>query len=95
MQDLEKVDKLYHALKSLATYSAMKEAENYTDSELNENVSHSGYRGRAMNGRFVSRENANDSYAEGYSRGYSEAIDNRMNNSANGYPAMPYPNRRW
>lgn len=92
MQDLEKIDKLYHALKSLATYSAMKEAENYTDTEWNESVSRSGYRGRAMNGRFVSRD---DAYAEGYSRGYSEAMGNRTSNESNGYPAMPYPNRRW
>ena len=101
MQDLEKIDKLYHALKSLATYSAMKEAEEYSWEEgANENgngkVGNSGYRGRAMNGRFVSRDSAN-SYADGYSQGYSEAINQMNGNGGNSghYPMMPYPNRRW
>ena len=33
----------------------------------------SGRRGRAMNGRYVSRDGGN-SYSEGFSRGYSEAM---------------------
>ena len=98
-QDLERVDKLYHALKSMATYSAMKEAENYGEDNWNNEGIKPGtseYRGRAMNGRFVSRESAN-SYTEGYSNGYSEAM-NQMNGNggnSNHYPMMPYPNRRW
>ena len=31
IQDVEKLDKLYHTLKSKATYDAMKEAEEYED----------------------------------------------------------------
>ncbi len=76
MQDLEKIDKLYHALKSMATYNAMKDAEEYGYNGESRMEGNSGYRGRAMNGRFVSRDGAN-SYAEGYSNGYSEAM-NRM-----------------
>ena len=65
--DLDKADKLVHALKSLATYSAMKEAEE----EYNEFEGMSGYRGRATNGRYVSRDDGG-SYADGYSHGYYE-----------------------
>lgn len=68
MQDLEKIDKLYHALKSMATYNAMKEAEEY------EADGFSGRRGRSsVTGRYVSRDDGT-SYADGYSQGYSEAI---------------------
>ena len=86
MSDLDKIDKLYHALKSKATYDAMKDAENYGEEGM------SGYRGRAANGRYVSRDDGGQSYADGYSQGYSEAM-NQMNNSGH-YP-MPYPPRRW
>ena len=65
--DLKRVDMLTHAMKSLATYKAMKEAEEY-DMEGS-----SGRRGRGMNGRFVSRDGGS-SYADGYSRGYAEAM---------------------
>ena len=96
VQDLEKVDKLYHALKSMATYNAMKEAEEYSNAGESRMDGNSGYRGRAMNGRFVSRDNAG-SYADGYSNGYSEAM-NQMNggNSGHYYPMQPYnAQRRW
>lgn len=90
-QDLEKIDKLYHALKSQATWCAMKEAEGYSAEGNSE------YRGRAMNGRYVSRESAN-SYADGYANGYSEAM-NQMNNGNGGnsghYPMAPYMPRKW
>ena len=90
-QDLEKIDKLYHALKSQATWCAMKEAEGYPAEGNSE------YRGRAMNGRYVSRESAN-SYADGYASGYSEAM-NQMNNGNGGnsghYPMAPYMPRKW
>ena len=80
--DLDKADKLAHAAKCLATYSAMKEAsEEYDEGNM------SGYRGRAMNGRFVSRE-AGNSYAEGYSRGYNEARS-QMEAQSGHYPYMP------
>ncbi len=48
--DLEKIDKLAHAMKSLATYKAMKEAEEWDEGNM------SGRRGRGMNGRYVSRD---------------------------------------
>ena len=67
MQELEKLDKFYHMKKSMLTADAMEEAEEY------EQPGFSGYRGRAANGRYVSRDGGN-SYADGYSRGYSEAM---------------------
>ena len=79
VQDLDKIDKLAHAMKSLATYKAMKDPEEWEDE-----TGMSGRRGRAMNGRFISRDGS--SYADGYSRGYSEA----MNQS--GHPWPPYYN---
>lgn len=86
--DVEKIDKLYHALKSMATYNAMKEAEEYEEGGM------SGRRGRSpMTGRYVSRDGG--SYADGYSQGYSEAM-NEMNGNSGHYPPMPgyYP-KRW
>jgi len=64
IQDLEKIDKLYHALKSMATYNAMKEAEEYSEEGF------SGRRGRAMNGRYVSRD-MDPRMSGGYDDGYS------------------------
>lgn len=91
MQDLEKIDKLYHALKSMTTYNAMKEAEDY------EGMSggYSGRRGRdASTGRYVSRDSGN-SYTDGYSRGYSEAMSQMNNNGNSGHYPMYPPNVRW
>lgn len=64
VQDLEKIDKLFHALKSMATYHAMKEAEEYE--EMN---GMSGRRGRAANGRYVSQDT--EPRMSGYHDGYS------------------------
>ena len=92
IQDLEKVDKLYHALKSMATYNAMKEAEEY------EQDGFSGRRGRAANGRYVSRDASPDrSYADGYSEGYSEAMKEMNGGNSGHYPMMGgyNPPRRW
>ena len=67
VDDLKKADMLSHAMKSLATYTAMKEAEEeYSEGGM------SGRRGRGMNGRYVSRDGG--SYADGYSQGYSEGM---------------------
>ena len=97
IQDLEKIDKLYHALKSKATYEAMKEAEEYEEGGF------SGRRGRSPStGRYVSRDSGR-SYADGYSQGYSEAMDqmsrdSSMGNSGHypmGYPPTNYVPRRW
>jgi len=38
-QDLDRIDKLVHALKSLATYRAMKEAEEYSEDRRMQNMS--------------------------------------------------------
>ena len=47
--DLKRIDCLAHALKSLATYKAMREAEEYGEM--------SGRRGRSMTtGRYISRD---------------------------------------
>jgi len=85
MQDIEKMDKIYHALKSRATYIAMKEAEEY---EMN---GYSGRRGRGYNnsGNSMNMNSAN-SYAEGYSQGYAEGIS-----QSGHYPMNNYPIRRW
>lgn len=97
IQDLDKADKLVHAMKSLATYKAMKEAEEY------EQDGFSGRRGRGADGRYVSRTgnemSSRQSYDDGYSRGYSEAM-NQMNRDGNSghYPmGMPDYNHppRW
>ena len=53
VQDAEKADLLYHALKSAATYHAMKDAEGWEDKE----ASGRSYRGgRDSMGRYTSRE---------------------------------------
>lgn len=78
VQDLEKVDKLTHAMKSLATYKAMKEAEEYSEDGM------SGRRGRGMDGRYVSRDGGR-SYADGYSQGYAAA----MSQMSGHYPYPP------
>ena len=90
MNDLEKIDKLYHALKSKATYDAMKEAKYYSEEGM------SGYRGRDTNGRFVSREDGR-SYTDGYSQGYSEAMSqmNQIGNSGHYYQMPSNMTRRW
>lgn len=80
--DLKRVDMLAHALKSLATYKATKDPE-----EWEEENGMSGRRGRAANGRYVSRDGG-ASYADGYSRGYSEAMDQQS-----GHWPMMYPGK--
>lgn len=60
--DLDKIDKLAHALKSLATYKAMAEASEY------EEPGYSGRRGRnSYNGQYMSRDM---SYDDGMSGRY-------------------------
>lgn len=92
-QDLDKLDKIYHTKKNM--FKSL-EAEEALDEDMpgmmsqmsgtNQNGNgNSGYRGRAANGRFVSR--ANSSYADGYSQGYSEAMNQMSgnNNYSEGY----------
>lgn len=88
MQDIEKLDKIYHELKSQATYCAMKEAENYEDGTRNNQNGNSEYRSHE----------SGDRYTEGYSRGYSEAMNQMNGNGGNSghYPMTPYNMpRRW
>lgn len=88
-QDVERADILYHALKSAATYHAMKDAEEWGESEESEYSGANGGRssrrsGRSYarrsprTGRFMSREMAyaDGGYSGGYSGGYPmEYID--------------------
>lgn len=80
IQDVEKLDKIYHTLKSMTTYHAMKEAEEYEGGQ-------SGRRGRGADGRYVSRD-PGESYTEGYDRGYSEAMSRMRTEPV-------YPGRHW
>ena len=97
VQDLEKVDKLYHALKSMATYTAMNEAEEYSEdgwssTDGNGMGGNSGRRGRSpMTGRYVSRDSR---YSDGYNDGYSSAMEH-MNGGNSGHYPMPYYPHRW
>lgn len=77
-QDLEKIDKLTHAMKSLATYKAMKMAEEYEEGYGEEGNGMSGYRGRANNGRFVSRTG----------NGAGDGMNGNMGNGASGAENM-------
>lgn len=84
IQDLDKLDKLYHALKSQATWMAMKEAEEYESDGYSGEDGYSGRRGRSMTtGRYVSRNmGPRMSGYPGYDDGYSGH-----------YPPQPYPYR--
>ena len=67
--DLENIDKMTHALKSLATYDAMKGNSEYDGGSYR--GSYGSYaRGRSrMTGRYISRdENPNYDYPDGYRR---------------------------
>ena len=61
---------LMSGLKDQLTAEAMMRAESH-DEEMEDGMS--GRRGRAMNGRYVSRDGG-QSYAEGYSQGYNEGM---------------------
>ena len=80
-KDLDRIDKLAHALKSLKCYMDMEGAD-----EEWEDAGMSGRRGRAANGRYISRD-AGRSYSDGYSRGYAEAMSRH-------YPPE-YPGVEW
>ena len=85
IQDLEKIDKLYHALKSMATYNAMKEAEAYGQGGDSPQDGYSGRRGRGPDGRYMSRDmgpHMSGNYDDGYSGHYPM------------YPRDYYP-RQW
>lgn len=118
-QDYELIKCVYSALVKKKAYEGMLEYEE--PEEMFSGYSgegggggggsgrgNSGYRGRAANGRFVSRESGESyesGYSQGYSQGYSEAM-NQMSREGEGggggsghYPPMMmqnYPrNNRW
>jgi len=68
-QDAEKADLLYHALKSAATYHAMKDAEGWEEKDAS---GRSYRRGRDGMGRYVSRDMGPWSGDYGYSGHYPE-----------------------
>lgn len=90
VDDLDKLDKIAHAGKSLLCYCKEKKNAEYEDM-MPEEGNMSGYRGRAANGRYVSRSG---SYADGYSQGYAEGRSQAMRENQSGYnghiPYMPY-----
>ena len=65
VQDVEKADLLYHALKSAATYHAMKDSEGWEEKDAS---GRSYRRGRDSMGRYTSRDMGGE-YSGGY--GYS------------------------
>ena len=67
VQDVEKIDILYHALKSAETFYAMRDAEEWGD----ERSGRSYARGRDSMGRYTSRGMGGYS-GEGYSGHYPE-----------------------
>lgn len=77
IQDLEKLDKIYHTLKNLCKYLEMSGEYEYEDGV-------SGARGRGPDGRYISRMGT---YDDGYARGYSEAMSRMDGNSGTHYPA--------
>ena len=56
VQDLDKADKLYHALKCAETYHAMKDPEGWDGWEDKDASGRSYRRGRDSMGRYVSRD---------------------------------------
>lgn len=79
IQDLEKADKLYHALKSAETYHAMADASEWDEDESGEGRRGNSYgrsyatRRRDSMGRYTSRDTGRDMYRDdGYSGHYPE-----------------------
>ena len=71
--DARKYDCMMHGLKSQLAVEGMLGFEEEEHMEEYTGGMMSGRRGRAANGRFVSRDGGS-SYAEGYSQGYSEGM---------------------
>lgn len=82
-QDIEQADVLYHALKSAATYYAMKDADEWDDEE-------SGTRGRS----YARKRDSMGRYTSGrYMNGYSGRYDDGY--SGHYPPMMPYGREDW
>lgn len=75
-QELERMDKIAHTMKSFLSYEVMK-------ASVDQEEGMSGRRGRGPDGRYVSMDGGS-SYAEGYSRGFMEGqAQHRMMSGAN------------
>lgn len=114
-QDLDKLEKIYTTKEKMLRAVELEEIVGEIMGEGNQNGNSfngngmSGYRGRAANGRFVSRESGNNSYSNGYANGYSEAMSQANNSRAsyadgydrgyseamNSHNMMPNGPRRW
>lgn len=88
-KDAEMYKCLMSGMKDQLAVEGMMNAKEYEE-EGEEMEGMSGRRGRAMNGRFVSRDGG-QSYTEGYSQGYSEGMrqarenENMMHQSGMSY----------
>lgn len=82
-KDLERLDKLYHTKKDMLACYGMEHPEEFEDGL-------SGSRGRAANGRYISRDAG--SYERGYNSGYDNGYSQAMSQTHN--PYYPEP-RRW
>ena len=97
--DIRRVDLLSHAMKSLATYTAMKQAENsYDNSSYNHPLMNNSYMSNNMGNGMSNGMNNN------MSNNMNNGMSNGMNNASYGmrdmsghYPMYPgYPEeRRW
>lgn len=85
--DVEKADKLYHALKSAATYHAMKDAEEWDE----EDDEASGERRSYRNGRSYGRYYGGQSYRRG--RDSMGRYTSRDMDGYSGHFPMMYPPR--
>ena len=91
--ELNRLDKFAHALKSLATYKAMEDAEEYNgmSGRMGRSYTHGG------------NTMGNNSYADGYSRGYADARNSYTDGHMDGrsgmyhpmYPGYGYDGRNW
>lgn len=79
-KDAELYKCLMSGLKDQLAVEGMMSAKEYEE-EGEEPEGMSGRRGRAMNGRFVSRDGG-QSYADGYSHGYNEGMRHSRENEA-------------
>ena len=93
-KDLERLDKLYHTKKDMLACWGMEHPDEFDG--YSGSMGNSGYRGRAANGRYVSRDGG--SFEEGYNSGYDKGYSNAMAQGGNsGHWPMPYypDQRRW
>lgn len=92
-QDVEKADKLYHALKSAETYHAMKDASEWDEEGTSERMGRSYARRRDSMGRYTSRDMRG--YSGGYSGAYPDERSGRYPMYPNGNMSYGYPPEEW